>query len=213
LNDAAKKDGLLGGLNTLWKNGIFKTLLLLVLVVLGNFLFQEALVLILKTDRPLQTPISPSMEPTLKVGDLLIIQGGLRAEDVYANPVNGDIIVFRNPRNPNGIPIVHRAIDKFQEEGKWYFITKGDANTWDDYKMWGWKIPEDYLIGKVIVSIPLLGYVLRFLDETKIYLGGYTINLRTIIIVLLIAAVFLLEYTGSSEEPEKTQETEETDKE
>jgi signal peptidase len=208
LNGTSKKDALLKELSDLWRNGAFRIVVLLVFLLLGYFILQGTLVLVLRTEYPLHTPISGSMEPTLKVGDLLIIQGGLSGSDVYANRSDGDIIIFRNPWNPNGIPIVHRAIDKFQEEGKWYFRTKGDHNPDEDR----WLVPEDYLFGKVIISIPLLGYFYRLLDDTQIYLGGYVITLRMAIIVSLIVAMIVLEYTstsGGTMERQKTRDSNE----
>jgi len=205
LSDTSKKSTLLRELGDIWDNGMLRALFLLVLVLLANFAFQQALVLVLRTERPLHTPISGSMLPTLKIGDLLIIQGGLRAEDIYANPGDGDIIIFRDPRNPSGIPIVHRAIDKFQEASKWYFRTQGDNNPHPD----SWPVPEDYLLGRVIVAVPLLGYFLRFLDETQIYLGGQSVTLRTVIIIVLIAAFIFLEYTSTSEEKQQTEDASE----
>lgn len=204
LNGASTKDTLLRELGEIWGNGTLRALFLLVLVLLANFAFQQALVLVLKTERPLHTPISGSMRPTLNIGDLLIIEGGLSAEDVHVGPEDGDIIIFRDPKNPSGIPIVHRAIDKFQEREMWYFRTKGDNNSNPD----SWRVPEDYLIGRVIWHIPLLGYFLRFLDETEIYnVAGYSVTLRMVIIAVLIVAFFFLEYTSTSEIEETSEET------
>lgn len=207
MNGTQKKDTWLRELRSIWKNGMLRALFLLVLVLLANLIFQQALVLILKTERPLHTPISGSMLPTLKIGDLLVIQGGLGAEDIYASPGDGDIIIFRDPRNPSGIPIVHRAIDKFQEGGKWYLRTQGDNNPHPD----SWPVPEDYLLGRVILAIPLLGYFLRVLDETEIFnLAGQSITLRTLIIIVLIVAFFVLEYTSTSETQQAPQKNEGT---
>jgi signal peptidase I len=220
LNWKSKKDELLKELSGLRRKRELRIVFLLVLVLLGHFILQRSLALILRTEYPLHTPISGSMEPTLKVGDLLVIQGGLSGKDVYANPVDGDIIVFRNPSNPDGIPIVHRAIDKYQIAGTWYIVTKGDnsltnphPDDWYPYFPRGGVYdkaghPESYLIGKVIISVPLLGYFLRLLDETKIYLGGYVITLRMVMIASLIAALIVLEYVGSAEETRETEKGE-----
>jgi len=211
ISSSKKKDALLSQLGKLWENSIFRALFLIILALLGSFVLQEGLVLALRTEHPLHTPISGSMHPTLKIGDLLIIRGGLSANDIIADPQPvGDIIIFPKPGHPDEL-IVHRAIRKFQEDGEWYFITKGDANAFDDWQMWRWKISESDVVGKVIVSIPLLGYFLRFLDETKAYFGEYGVTLRTVLIIVLIVALFLLEYTSSSEKQEKPQESEETD--
>jgi signal peptidase len=151
------------------KNGLLravkkesKTLFLLAITILSVVVVWRAFVFVLRTEYPFQTPTSDSMVPTLRVGDLLIVQGGLNASDLCAHPGDGDIIVFRDPRNPNNL-VVHRAIEKSQIGNKWYFKTKGDNNNGPD----PWQVPEDNLVGKVIFGVPLLGYV-------KIVLGTPT---------------------------------------
>ena len=82
-----------------------------------------------------------SMVPTLKVGDLTFIKK-CTANDVKVN----DIIEYQM----NGYTVIHRIINIMQEDGEFFFITKGDNNSTED------KIPvrEDQLIGKVIFKIP-----------------------------------------------------------
>jgi len=188
------------------RSGLFGAVLLIFLALLGSFALQWVLVWALQTDTPLHTPVSGSMEPTLKIGDLLIIRGGLKAEDIHASPQDGDIIIFRNPRNPDDLPIVHRAIKKIQKDGKWYFVTKGDANPENDTYYWGWMVPEDYIIGKVIFVIPKVGYLLRALDETKIYIGGYAVTLRMFLMAIDILALLYLELTSYEEDTDKSDE-------
>ncbi len=218
LKAESKKETLLQKIKNLRKNGIFATLLLLLFILLANFVIQGALTLILKTSRPLHTPISGSMEPTLNIGDLLVIQGGITGESVYAHTGDGDIIIFRDPRNPDGIPIVHRAVDKYIVRDTWYIVTKGDNNptvddwSWYDFPRGGnYSVaghPESYIIGKVIFWVPYLGYFLRAFDETAINLGVFAITLRQFLIIILLVALVYLELTGSEEETKKPQETE-----
>ena len=171
------------GVKKVWKNDLFRTLIFMAIIILGIFAFRTALIIILKTNYPLQTPISESMKPTLNVGDLLIVQGIQNASEIKADEKDGDIIVFKNPGNPQKF-IVHRAIAKFVINGKYYFITKGDNNRSADY----WSgfprgaVPEDYIIGKVIFRIPFLGYI-------KLYFGtpmGMALG------ILIIAAILIL---------------------
>lgn len=184
------------------RSGLFGAVLLLLFALIGSFAFRWALSFALQTSTPLHTPISGSMEPTLKIGDLLIIRGGLKAEDIHASPNDGDIIIFHNPNNQKDLPIVHRAIKKVQKDGKWYFITKGDKNPFDDYRTFGWMVSEDHIIGKVIFVIPKVGYILRGLDETKIYIGGYVVTLRMILIAIDLAALLYLELIDYKEKRE-----------
>lgn len=81
------------------------------------------------------------MEPTLKVGDL-IIRGDKDPEDIKVGEEDGDILILRGPdyyydkgfdpifwgNLEEGTPIIHRAIDKKKIGDKWYFKTKGDNN-------------------------------------------------------------------------------------
>ena len=85
-----------------------------------------------------------SMEPTLNIGDVVMMEK-VSGEEIFADPVNGDIIVFYpRTQNPDYL-VVHRAIEKFFEEGEWIFRTKGDANTSQD----PWHISEKQVVGKV----------------------------------------------------------------
>ncbi len=183
-NEVPKKNGLLVKLKKLWDKELFRSIFLLGVTILGVFLFQDILIFALRTDYPLTTPVSTSMEPTLMRGDLLVVQGGLNwSSDIIAGPETGDIIVFRKPGNPEEF-LVHRAIEKFQYNDTWYFITKGDNNNnrdyWPGFPNGG--VPESYLIGKVIWHIPLLGYI-------KIYLGtpvGIAISIFLLALLLLL---------------------------
>jgi signal peptidase len=176
-NEEDVDSNLMGKFKHLWNNGLLRSIFMLFILVLGTFTFQRVLILVLRTPYPLQTPISNSMYPTLKVGDLLIVQGGLNGVDIRADPKNGDIIVFRHPYSSNEF-VVHRAIEKYEREGVWYFITKGDNNLYPD----SWRISERDLIGKVIFVIPYIGYV-------KIYLGN-EIGLSIIVVLLIVFVIF-----------------------
>jgi len=64
----------------------------------------------------------------------------------------------------DGIPIIHRAVDKYEVEGTWYIVVKGDNNpALDDWRWGGFPtggnygvagVPESYVIGKVITTFP-----------------------------------------------------------
>jgi len=204
MSDAtSKKGGILYKLKKLRENPSIRSLFLVAVVVLGVFVFREVLIFGLKTEYPLQTPVTRSMEPTLKIGDLLVVQGGFKGIDIYAHQDDGDVIVFRDPRDPDNL-IVHRAIDKINVGDTWYIITKGDNNLMRDrwFGFPGEGVPEGYLIGKVIGRIPLLGYV-------KIYLGT---PVGMIISIVLLVVLLLLENLTSSTRTEKPQLNKETTK-
>ena len=96
-------------------------------------------------------PIKPiaiatgSMEKEICVGDVAIIK------KCNSNDVNvGDIIEYQM----EGYTVVHRIIEKRQNNGKFSFITKGDNNNTPDRD----EVKEDQLIGKVIFKIKYIGY-------------------------------------------------------
>jgi len=92
----------------------------------------------LGTDTPLVVVPSGSMRPTIEVGDILIIRG-VKPEEIVADPLSGDVIVFWPPGG--GVRVVHRAIAK--ADGG--VVTKGDANAYPDLFS---PIPYSNVIGK-----------------------------------------------------------------
>ncbi len=96
-------------------------------------------------------PIKPiaiatgSMEKEISVGDVAIIQ------KCKGNDVNvGDIIEYQM----EGYTVIHRIIEKRQENGEFRFVTKGDNNISPDNEI----VRENQLIGKVIFKIKYIGY-------------------------------------------------------
>lgn len=96
-------------------------------------------------------PIKPiaiatgSMEKEISVGDVAIIQ------KCKGNDVNvGDIIEYQM----EGYTVIHRIIEKKQENGEFRFVTKGDNNISPDNEI----VREGQLIGKVIFKIKYIGY-------------------------------------------------------
>ena len=214
----SEKISLFQKIKKLRKHGLVTTLILLLLLLLANFIILGALTLILKTSRPFYTPETGSMEPTLNPGDLLIVQGEITGESVYAHLGNGNIIIYHDPRDYDGIPIVHRAVDKYDVNGTWYIVTKGDNNPIeDDWSWYGFPTggtydvagcPESYIIGKVIFSIPYIGGIMSKFDEPMINLGIYTLTLRQFLIIILLIAFVYLELTGSNEESKEPPKSE-----
>ncbi|MFQ6080986.1 MAG: signal peptidase I [Candidatus Bathyarchaeia archaeon] len=162
------------------KSEFAKTAVLLVIVAICVGGFWLALRAALRTEFPLHAVVSESMVPTLQVGDLLVVQGVVNASGINAAPETGDIIVFRKPTDASEF-IVHRAIDKIYRGESWFFKTKGDNNRGSD----PWEVPENYVIGKVIGRVPLLGYL-------KIFMGGpWGIALFILLILILLFADYI----------------------
>lgn len=126
-----------------------------------NFVGGSLLVIVILLCLPLTLPrlfgltvytvVSGSMEPTIPVGSLVYV------EEVEAAEVEeGEIIAFYSASN-SGAVITHRVVKNQIVSGK--FITKGDANEAED----AMPIDYDLLVGKVILSVPVLGKMLSIL--------------------------------------------------
>jgi len=175
-------------LSKLLKNSYVQTAILGIILVGGVFAFFFGLKAALRTEYPGLVVVSPSMVPTLNVGDIIIIQGGFKGSEIFANYTNGDIIVFRNylpggPRlsqmHPPDELFVHRAVSGSPNaSGFWFFTTKGDGNWSEDY----WKVPENYVVGKVVGRIPYLGNVPLFVRTPT----GMTLIIGLFLFVLLL---------------------------
>lgn len=99
--------------------------------------------------------VSPSMEPELKVGDIILSR---RVDDVSTLEV-GDIITYRGEfGNYIGKRITHKVVVVPYEVGGMYYLqTQGIANEYKDPE-----ICEDQVIGKTICVIPILGSIFNF---------------------------------------------------
>ncbi|MDH5733604.1 MAG: signal peptidase I [Candidatus Bathyarchaeota archaeon] len=166
------------------KNDSVKTIIFLGVMILCVFGFWFGLKVVLKTEYPLLAVATGSMEPTLNVGDLIIVQGELNGpyDEIDVGRNNGAIIVFQSGAlgKSGGELIVHRAINKEYNNGVWSFITWGDANDGPDPE---WS--EKYLVGKVVGRIPLVGHIPLFVREP------YGIIIIVAFMLVLIFAEFL----------------------
>jgi signal peptidase len=108
------------------------------------------------TQNPFYVVASGSMIPVLEVYDVLIVQGHEPFEDIEV----GDIIVFNRPSDHNRV-IVHRVASIIDDEPK-TVRTKGDANP-ASIPGTDFPITEEEYIGKVIHTLPQVGYVTQLL--------------------------------------------------
>ena len=150
-----------------FKNIIRRVVLIVLGIVLGVSVYNMNASAVGKNDMPMPFGVgcavvqSGSMEPALSIGDLLFVtqQGDYSV---------GDVVVYQS----ENILVVHRIVSISNDT----VITKGDANNAADAPFSAQNIK-----GKVVVSIPVLGYLVDFV---KTPLG---------ILLLLIAAIALVE--------------------
>lgn len=100
------------------------------------------------------TVITGSMEPKIPVGSLVYVKG-IAPEEVEEK----DVIAFYGGRDSSVI-ITHRVVANSEIMGE--FITKGDANKTKDMN----PVPYSDYIGKVELSIPVIGGIAQTLAST-----------------------------------------------
>jgi signal peptidase len=93
---------------------------------------------------------SGSMEPTIKTGALTVVKP-------LAKYLVGDVIMFGKDTKTE-VPTTHRIVADEVRSGVFYYTTKGDANEDQDPQ----PVRQSEVIGKVLFSIPYLGYLLDF---------------------------------------------------
>jgi len=89
-------------------------------------------------------------------GDIMVLKGK------SAKEINvGDIIVFWSAKKD---PIIHRIVRKWQENGAYYFQTKGDNNpaSINSPFLDETRISQGQIVGNAVFRIPLLGYIKIF---------------------------------------------------
>ncbi len=129
--------------------------------------------------------LSPSMEPTYRVGDLLYVKSvdpdSVKVGDPITFVLNEDLVVA-----------THRVV-AIDGENR-HFTTKGDANETEDAA----PVHFNNLIGVPVFSIPLLGYVSAYIQSPP---GMYVaIGLG----VLLLGAVFLPDILAKKSKKQET---------
>ena len=121
--------------------------------------------------------LSGSMLPSIQIKDIVVTKK-VAEEELEI----GDIITFISP-DPRfgGISVTHRIIDKYYDEssGSYSYRTQGDNNNVAYIAL----VPNNNILGKVILKIPKLGYLQDILSSK----GG-------LIIVVLIPCLVILSY-------------------
>jgi signal peptidase len=171
-------------LKKIWKNEYFQTIITIVILLAFVFGFWHIVQFSLGTEYPALAVASTSMVPTLNVGDLIIVQG-VNPQQINAEPITGDIIVFEKS---NKDLIVHRAIERINGTDGYLFTTKGDNNPGPDTE----KVNGSAIVGKVVGRIPYIGNLALIMPRENMYLFA-------VIIIILMAIIIIFPF----EEEEK----------
>ena len=212
---------------------LLNAFVLLAAIAIGCLGFWFASKAILNTEYPI-VPVSSSnmcvfqsncdglthpFEPTLHVGDLIIVQG-VDARDVRVAYPNSDILVFHS--YDGGGLVITRVVAKEEGNGIVYFRTKGDGvgihmwpempsvsecDRWYDYRenyTWNGMISEKLLVGKVVFRIPWIGYIALFVQNPS------GILVIVVLIIIILIAKFAIPTSASKKakaEPERNRKT------
>jgi len=112
---------------------------------------------------------SGSMEPTIKTGSIVVSK-------LFSDYNVNDIITYKN-NDQTSETTTHRIIQKKYQENVYNFLTQGDANNSPDSSF----INQNRIIGKVVISVPYLGYVTSFVR-----------TLPGLIIIIIIPSIIII---------------------
>ncbi len=119
--------------------------------------------------------VSPSMEPTILVQDAIVVQ---RVDEDKLGI--GTVITFSSSDPSHlGLTVTHRIVGRqLSRSGQYVYRTKGDNNVNPDSAL----VTFDRIYGRVVLKIPKLGYIQKFL--TRSYGAFLFIILPAFLIVL-----------------------------
>ena len=209
----------------LWKNDYFQTVIVVVLIagIVFGFWYGSQIALNTKIP-PALAVISGSMcipydgpcdgwthpfDRTLHIGDIIIIQG-VNPKDLKTDYPKSDIIVFHRPDNPDEL-IVHRIVSTTTIDGKLYFFTKGDGNSYPDtwptipkaseYDSWNsgnasipqGAVSQDLVEGKVLMRVPWIGHIAIFMHDVLGVNNRYVVIPVIVVLLILLVIIELVE--------------------
>lgn len=140
-------------LSIFFKIILYLFIIILIAVILLLSLFLVTNLLTKSNDKPLVsvfTIVSPSMEPTIKIYDCIIVT---RVNDDSELNENDIITFYSDYVDSDGYTITHRIVKKLEENGEIHYITKGDNNLVEDDGY----ITIDDIVGKTLTIIPKIG--------------------------------------------------------
>ena len=104
--------------------------------------------------------VSESMLPEYKIGDIIVV----KKSEPSSLKKGDDVTYLATSEGINGMTITHRIISIREDGGKYYFVTKGTNNEYEDPE-----ITEDNIYGKVIYHTILFSFVGRLMSNIIIY--------------------------------------------
>ena len=178
---------------------IFERILTVVMVLIIAFAFLFVGVRIFGLTP--YTVLSGSMEPTYHVGSLIYVKD-VDPEDLEV----GDPITYTISKNT---VVTHRIVEIIYDENdpsKISFKTKGDNNEDPD----GEPVPAENILGKPVFSIPLLGYVIFYIQRPP--WNAIAIGLLIILLGLAFLPDLIDKICGTDDKDSKDNDSESGEK-
>lgn len=142
--------------------------------------------------------VTGSMAPTLGTDTLIVVR---KTEPVEVK--EGDIISFYSSDPAlEGAVNTHRVLSIREEDGIYYYTTKGDANNVAD----SYEASSVYLIGTVCFSSYVMGKLARLLANPLIFIPVILIPLAVILICDIARTVKIARRIAKEEEEEAVRE-------
>ena len=126
------------------------------------------------------TIISNSMLPYYEAGDILI----LKEENPSNIKIDDNVTYIGKTGQVKGLVVTHKVIDKREENGKYYFTTKGTNNEIADPE-----IDESQIYGKVVYKTVLLSALCKIMLKP----AGYYILFMLVALVVsyqIVSTIF-----------------------
>jgi len=145
------------------------------------------------------TVLTPSMEPAISPGDVVVTRG-IDVEDAKDLRI-GDVITFLPyPNDP--MLVTHRIVAQSVSAQGYSFITQGDNNNVAD--SWG-PVSDFQIRGKVMYVVPKIGYVKQWLgSSTQWIIIGVAVLLIAYAAVTFLSSFRKGKQEDSDGEPEAT---------
>lgn len=119
-----------------------------------------------------------SMEPTIPTNSVILTH----AVDPGDIEVGDVISYFSKDPAMNGAVNTHRVMDIYEEGGKVFYRTRGDANNADDL----YPPSADQIVGKVVFSSYALGVLIRLISNPLVFFPLILVPLLILLILNLV---------------------------
>ena len=130
------------------------------------------------------TVLSGSMEPAIGTGSVVFV-----VETPPDQIHEQDVMTYRDD---GGNLVTHRVVEKHTTETSLRFKTKGDANENSDPE----PVYRSDVVGTVLFSIPLLGYLVSFGNTT----AGYVVLVLVPVVLFIFSELWELWKAGTRSE-------------